>query len=239
MEQQNTEQQVDIQSVLQALYAPFPEEMEKTMMLSGVNLKFIPVSEVINRLNKSLGIDGWSFEIISCDEVSSIVDEISAHVSLTVEFPNGRRVTKHAVGGATIKRVKSTGKPLDYGNSRKMAVSDALKKAAQMFGVGLYLARTADAMDIEDAMDSGHYVDAISAPINNVPKTPLEEKWDSFVEITKSLTKEQKNELNLFWETHSSGAPKPTKTTATLDDLQALIVEALRLQFGATYVNAK
>jgi recombination DNA repair RAD52 pathway protein len=73
------QQQVNEQAIMQALYAPFPEEMEKVMTLSGVNLKFIPVSEVINRLNKVLGVDGWSFEIISCDEVSTNVDELSAH----------------------------------------------------------------------------------------------------------------------------------------------------------------
>jgi recombination DNA repair RAD52 pathway protein len=219
------EQQINNeQAIMQALYAPFPEEMEKVMTLSGVNLKFIPVSEVINRLNKVLGVDGWSFEIISCDEVSTNVDELSAHVSLTVDFGNGKRVVKHAVGGATIKRIKSTGKPLDYGNSRKMAVSDALKKAAQQLGVGLYLSRSADAIDVEEAI---------------APKTELEEKWETFVDITKGLSKEQKTQLNDFWATHSNGKPKPTKTTATLDELQALVVEALRLQFGGKYVDNK
>lgn len=235
MEQQNSNDQ----AIMQALYAPFPEEMEKVMTLSGVNLKFIPVSEVINRLNKVLGVDGWSFEIISCDEVSTNVDELSAHVSLTVDFGNGKRVVKHAVGGATIKRIKSTGKPLDYGNSRKMAVSDALKKAAQQLGVGLYLSRSADAIDVEEAIESGsggHYQQEV---VEAAPKTELEEKWDTFVDITKGLSKEQKTQLNDFWETHSNGKPKPTKTTATLDELQPLIVEALRLQFGGKYVDNK
>lgn len=232
------QQMISEQNVMQALYAPFPEEMEKSMNVSGMNLKFIPVSEVINRLNKVLGVDGWSFEIISCDEVSTIVDELSAHVSLTVDFGNGKRVVKHAVGGATIKRVKSTGKPLDYGNSRKMAVSDALKKAAQQLGVGLYLSRSADAIDVEEAIEAGNGYQQQEV-VALAPKTELEEKWDTFVEITKALTKEQKNELNEFWSTHSSGKPKPTKTTASLEDLQALIVEALRLQFGGNYVDTK
>jgi len=227
------------QNVMQALYAPFPEEMEKIMTLSGTNLKFIPVSEVINRLNKVLGVDGWSFEIISCDEVSTNVDELSAHVSLTVDFGNGKRVIKHAVGGATIKRIKSTGKPLDYGNSRKMAVSDALKKAAQQLGVGLYLSRSADAIDVEEAIASGAGSQMQQEAAAVAPKTELEEKWESFVDITKGLSKEQKTELNNFWETHSEGKPKPTKTTATLDELQALIVEALRIQFGGKYAETK
>lgn len=227
------------QNVMQALYAPFPEEMEKVMFLSGVNLKFIPVSEVINRLNKVLGVDGWSFEIISCDEVSTNVDELSAHVSLTVDFGNGKKVIKHAVGGATIKRIKATGKPLDYGNSRKMAVSDALKKAAQQLGVGLYLSRSADAIDVEEAIASSGVSHAHNEVVNASPKTELEEKWESFVDITKSLSKDQKTELNNFWETHGNGKPKPTKATATLEELQALIVESLRIQFGGKYVDNK
>lgn len=235
MEQQMNNEQ----NVMQALYAPFPEEMEKVMTLSGTNLKFIPVSEVINRLNKVLGVDGWSFEIISCDEVSTNVDELSAHVSLTVDFGNGKRVVKHAVGGATIKRIKSTGKPLDYGNSRKMAVSDALKKAAQQLGVGLYLSRSADAIDVEEAIASGAGPQTPQEAAVIAPKTELEEKWESFVDITKGLSKEQKTELNNFWEANSGGKPKPTKTTATLDELQALIVEALRIQFGGKYAETK
>jgi hypothetical protein len=120
-----------------------------------------------------------------------------------------------------------------------MAVSDALKKAAQQLGVGLYLSRSADAIDVEEAIESGsgsHYQQEV---VEAAPKTELEEKWETFVDITKGLSKEQKTQLNDFWATHSNGKPKPTKTTATLDELQALVVEALRLQFGGKYVDNK
>lgn len=227
----------DITEITRALYAPFPEEMEKVMTLSGVSLKFIPVSEVVNRLNKVMGIDRWSLEIISCNEVPDNVDEILAHVSLTLDFGNGQIITRHAVGGATIKRIKATGKPLDYGNSRKMAVSDALKKAATLFGVGLYLSRSADALDVEESMDLPD--EAYVQPIPPAPKSPLETQWDYFVEITQSLSKEQKQELNLFWENHSGGKPKPKKDTANHEDLTALVTECLRIQFGGKYVDVK
>jgi hypothetical protein len=49
-------------------------------------------------------------------------------------------VTRDGVGGQTIKR-KRDGGIVDLGDEYKGAVSDALKKAAQSFGVGLYLAR--------------------------------------------------------------------------------------------------
>jgi hypothetical protein len=49
-------------------------------------------------------------------------------------------ITRDGVGGQTIKR-KRDGGIVDLGDEYKGAVSDALKKAAQSFGVGLYLAR--------------------------------------------------------------------------------------------------
>jgi len=229
-----TQNNKELSEVTRALYAQFPEEMEKVMTVSGVNLRFIPVSEVINRLNKVLGIDSWSFEVIRLERDQHEPDEIIAHVSLVAEIA-GKHVVKHGVGGTSIKRIKSTGKPVDLGNSFKMAVSDALKKAAQQLGVGLYLSRSADAIDAEEAMMLTQEEEV--AEKKQQPKTEADEKWEYFVEVTKSLTKEQKAELNQFWEVHSGGKPKPKKETATIEDLQSLIAEVLRITFGGKYVD--
>lgn len=224
----------ELNEITRALYAQFPVEMEKTMVVSGVELRFIPVSEVINRLNKVLGIDSWSSEVLRLERDPHETDEIIAHVSITADIA-GKRVIKHGVGGANIKRVKSTGKPLDLGNSFKMAVSDALKKAAQQFGVGLYLSRSADAMDAEEAMEVAYEDETHHEKPQ--PKTELEERWEYFVEATKSMTKEQKAELNSFWETNSGGKPKPKKETATMEDMELLIAEVLRITFGGKYTS--
>lgn len=213
-----------------ALAQPFPEEMEKVLMKSGVELIYLPISEVINRLNKVLGVDNWSFEIISVRRDDIDPDELVAHVSITAEI-NGKSVVKHGFGGQSVKRVKSSGKPVDLGNDFKGAVSDALKKATQLLGVGLYLARSADAMDAEDAM-------SMPEPAEQPQQvSPKDEKWNNFVDITKGMSKEQKDELNKFWEEHAPGRPKPTKSTATEEDIQALLVESLRIQLGGTYIN--
>ena len=214
--------------VARMLAEPFPEEMEKTIVKSGVQLVYLPISEVINRLNKVIGVNNWSFEIISVRRDEIDTDEIIAHVSLTATI-DGLTVVKHGFGGQSVKRQRKDNKPVDLGNDFKGAVSDALKKAAQQLGVGLYLARTADALDAEDAQAS-------SAPVNDVP-TEIDEKWGNFVAITKTLTSEQKDSLNLFWEKHSGGKPKPTRSTATEQDIDALVVEAMRLSFGATLVE--
>ena len=228
-------QNKELNEITRSLYAQFPAEMEKIMTVSGVELRFIPVSEVINRLNKVLGVDSWSSEVLRLERDSHETDEIIAHVSITADIA-GKRVVKHGVGGTSIKRVKSTGKPVDLGNSFKMAVSDALKKAAQQFGIGLYLSRSADAMDAEEAM-LAYEEEPQAGKTSSQPKTELDEKWEYFVEVTKSLTKENKAELNSFWEQHSGGKPKPKKETATIDDLNALIAEVLRINFGGKYIS--
>jgi hypothetical protein len=57
-------------------------------------------------------------------------------------------VTKDGFGGQKIKRTKA-GEIVDLGDEFKGAFSDALKKAAQQFGVALYLARSDEALSIE------------------------------------------------------------------------------------------
>jgi len=225
--------EMNVNEIASALSAQFPEEMERVIVKSGVELVYLPISEVIARLNKVLGVDGWSFEVISVQRDAFDTDEITAHVSLTAVI-NGTTVIKHGIGGQSVKRQRKDNKPVDLGNDFKGAVSDALKKAAQQLGVGLYLARSSEALDAEEAIDSGGNSPEVNAP---APKTELEERWDAFVEIVSGLTKEQKDQLNDFWSTHANGRAKPTKATATLEDVETLTIEALRLRFGGTYAG--
>lgn len=219
------------QTLMAALAEPFPVEMEKVLVKSGVSLVYLPISEVINRLNKVLGPESWSFNVnfVSRDQYDN--DEIIAHITLSIDFGDGKMVNKDGIGGQSVKRAKSTGKPIDLGNDFKGAVSDALKKAAQQLGVGLYLARSSDAMDIEDAMDA----DLIGKPTTTTQQNinpEILEKWESFLSITKGLSPEKRNELNSYWDTESKGQPKPRKETITVDALDGLIAEALKLSFG-------
>jgi len=114
----------------------FPQEMERTLNKGGTNLTYIPVSEVINRMNKVLGVENWSFSIKGYTEIG---DSIVAHVTVVTTI-DGKEVSRDGVGGQKIKRIKATGLAVDYGDEVKGAVSDALKKAVQTLGVGLYLA---------------------------------------------------------------------------------------------------
>lgn len=229
----------NIQALTVGLAEPFPIEMEKMYVKSGISLIYLPVSEVINRLNKVLGPESWSFTVISIQRDQYDNDEIIAHINLSIDFGDGKIVNKHGIGGQSVKRLKSSGKPIDLGNDFKGAVSDALKKAAQQLGVGLYLARSSDAMDIEDAMtaDSQNKITPITA---RDASPEISKKWDNLMTITKSLSAEKRTLLNEYWKTGSGEQPKPRKETITMEELDGLIAEATGLSFGdGTIIDAK
>ncbi len=198
----------------------FPREMERTLNKGGTNLTYIPVSEVINRLNKVLGVENWSFRIVRCERDAIDPEFVVAHVQIDwfSKTANGSSVvTRDGIGGQKIKRTKQ-GTIVDLGDEFKGAISDALKKAAQTLGVGLYLARSDDAMEIEQAMD---------APIDELSQT-----WDNFVNISKGLDESKRTQLNEFWSSISSNAPKPRKSNdLSMGQLHELLLEATRLSF--------
>lgn len=165
-----------------ALAEPFPQEMERTVNKGGTALTYIPVSEVINRLNKVLGVDNWSFTIIRCERDAADPDFVVAHVRIEYFISEFRSISRDGFGGQKIKRTKQ-GQILDLGDEFKGAISDALKKAAQTLGVGLYLARSDDAMEAEQAMD------ASSSDAEPSGKSIM---WQNFVTIAKSLDQDQK-----------------------------------------------
>jgi hypothetical protein len=114
--------------------------------------KYIPVSYIWERLDKALGAN-WNLEVVDVSSTSfrkrakghkdpngnyvpgpmEDVPGVFATVRLTVTFPSGAVSFRDGVGGA------STGDGMDVGDAQKIALSNALKKAASMFGVGAYL----------------------------------------------------------------------------------------------------
>jgi hypothetical protein len=220
-------------NIYQILSEVFPEEMERTVTKSGTTLKYIPVSEVINRLNKALGVDKWSLHIVKCERDAIDPDYVVAHVRIDWYTDNDAFsvISRDGFGGQKIKRNKQ-GVILDLGDEFKGAISDALKKAAQTFGVGLYLARSEDAMEIEQVIESEAEVKAMQASVS----PEISAKWDSFASIAKSLSQENKDKLNEYWATYSNNKPKPKRETVSEVDIDKLIVEATRLALGGEYV---
>ena len=129
---------------LLALALPFDKSAESSMVKGGTRLTYIPVSEVIHRLNEVLAYN-WSYTVQSCHRDPLDPDYIVAHVTMKVYLPQGQQpvAIRDGFGGVKVKRTRD-GAIVDLGDEYKGAVSDALKKAAQSFGVGLYLARHED-----------------------------------------------------------------------------------------------
>ncbi len=139
--------------ILNELSEPFPKEVEKQLSKGGTSLTYIPVSEVITRLNRVLGVDMWSYEIIHAGRDELDPEFVTAHVRLTATFvptddAPSLTVKKDGVGGQKIKRTRN-GDIVDLGDELKGAVSDALKKAAQHLGVGIYLARSEESITLD------------------------------------------------------------------------------------------
>ena len=139
----------------EALSARFDESVHRSMLKGGTRLTYIPVAAVIQRLNEVLGVDAWSLKIVSVYRDATDPDFIVAQIMLTAEFER-EVVTRDAVGGQRIKRTRDGG-IIDLGDEMKGAVSDALKKAAQTLGVGLYLT----------GVDEHHTETPSSAPVRD------------------------------------------------------------------------
>ena len=183
--------------MLQALSEPFDPPVEKQLKKGGTSLTYIPVSEVISRLNRVLGVDMWSYEIISCKRDNLDPDYIVAHIRLTATFVPTENapaltVVKDGIGGQKIKRTKN-GDIVDLGDEMKGAVSDALKKAAQHLGVGIYLARSEEAIYLEQAEDQA------DAPISS-------EHFEKLRNILNSQNQDVIDSARSHWETISDGA---------------------------------
>jgi hypothetical protein len=201
----------------------FPQEMERTLNKGGTSLTYIPVSEVINRLNKVLGVDKWSFTIVRCERDAIDPDFIVAHVRIDWYGDDASQfVSRDGFGGQKIKRTKQ-GQIVDLGDEFKGAISDALKKAAQTLGVGLYLARSEDAMEIEQAIDA-----------SNTPVSEHEQRWESFKNLSKSLTKEEREVISKAWTAEYGNKAKPTSAAdVDAETLDFLLAQAVLAKMGS------
>lgn len=211
-------------NIASELSEPFRPEAERVIVKSGTKLTYLPVAEVITRLNSVLGVGNWSSTIVKCERDQHDPDFVVAHVRIDAVI-DGTQVAHEGFGGQKVKRLRS-GDIMDLGDEFKGAVSDALKKAAQQFGVGLYLARHDDIIEAEQAAQSAPTIDA-----------DVQEKWENLKSFTSKMTSEQLDALNSFWAEHAGGRPKPTVATATADDLDALIGECLRLSLNGQVVE--
>lgn len=178
------------ETLAKSLQEPFPPEMLRFNKAKG--LTYIPISEVIARLNRVLGIENWSYEVVRAWREPDHPDWCLAHVRLAVEVGK-KKIVRDGYGGQQVK-YKKTGDVVDLGDEFKGAVSDALKKAAQSLGVGLELARTEEAKRWEEeATGATGATDADRAA------------YESLVALTKQLSTSEKSELRSWWQSQFEG----------------------------------
>lgn len=104
------------------LNAPFVDERSRQGQ-GNRQFKYVTAVQVMNRLDDVLGPENW--------EDKYELQNLGAICSLTIQLPDGTRITKQGFGG---------GANMDDGaDDFKSVESDALKRAARKFGVGRYL----------------------------------------------------------------------------------------------------
>ena len=115
------------------LEKPFePSQIKQRQGNFGHILDYVEGHVVTSRLNDAF--DGnWSFEVVKY-RILKDTDEVLVLGKLAAEG-----VTKMAFGSKEIERSKDTKAIVSLGDDLKAASTDALKKAASLLGVGLYL----------------------------------------------------------------------------------------------------
>lgn len=206
----------------------FPDNVEAQVRKGSANLTYIPYAEVVSRANHVLGYDRWSSEIVRVWRDETDPDFVLAHVRVSVQNDDGTFVRRDAMGGQKCNR-KSTGDLIDLGDDFKGATSDALKKALQQLGIGLYLARDDAALALEAQEDA--IADADPAKL---------ELFNNMMKFVEGFNDGQKSALGEYWKSVSNGAPKPT--ISTVDDyseetLKGLVTECIKISTGATTVS--
>jgi hypothetical protein len=115
------------------LEKPFePSQIKQRQGKFGHILDYVEGHVVTSRLNEAFE-SNWSFEVVKYRIIKD-PGEVLVLGKLTAEG-----VTKMAFGSKEIERSKDTKAIVSLGDDLKAASTDALKKAASLLGVGLYL----------------------------------------------------------------------------------------------------
>jgi hypothetical protein len=123
-----------------------PDDVKVRAGGQGRNLSYVTARTIENRLDEVLGWENWD-----CDLVP--VSDHAYKCVLTITLPDGRRVTKAALGAKSTMSQRAGGK-VDPGDDDKGGDSDAFKRVASRFGVARYL-HNDGVMVYPDARDDG------------------------------------------------------------------------------------
>lgn len=132
----------------------------------GGEYSYCKGSDVVCRLNEAFN-HSWSSEQI---EVSTIDDQVLMLVSVTV-YLDGDTISHQGYGSASLKD-----KGMEVGNAYKSAYTNALKKAAEQFGIGLGQEDEEDGTSLEKPPTPYRQAVVGSPPTSSLPspRAPME-----------------------------------------------------------------
>lgn len=127
------------QNIWEALRQPTPRKFIKQRQgAGGRSFDYVEAGYVKDLLNKTF--NSWSFTIVD-KQVGNTQIWVQGRLTVQVPVtqPDGTiqfvEIVKEQFGGASIKKSRTDGTPIDIGNDLKAAASDALKKCASEWGV--------------------------------------------------------------------------------------------------------
>lgn len=174
------------------LEQPFSDsQIKQRQGHGGMLLDYIEGHAVIQRLNDAF--DGvWSFAIterIACENEVIVLGELRVS-----------DIVKAQYGSSKISRSRQTDEPISLGDDYKSAATDALKKAATLFGVGLHLYRKDEVAVVTKPANQAELIaepaavsgaDPAAEPKKRSPRTPTAAKpiTERQIEFIRSIAK--------------------------------------------------
>lgn len=120
----------DDEAILDALAAPIPPELLRSRPgQGGQDYVYITAETIRARLNRVLGRANWGLDYS--------VHQNCVRCVLSVALPSGRVVRRAGIGGYPEANQGANGRGLSEKDRPKGASSDAMKRAALEFGIGL------------------------------------------------------------------------------------------------------
>jgi hypothetical protein len=152
------------QQIYEQLAAPFAKsELRSRPGRAGLTFTYADAAAVIRRLDEVLG-GNWSFDIVPLEGGNCVKGIIS------VRYPDGTASQRSDIGYPN--KVGQDEEPL------KSAATDALRRAARLFGVGLYLYARDDAS--KKVADSAPAKRA-EKPAAPIVKSPMRDMLDTML----------------------------------------------------------
>ncbi|MBT5876389.1 MAG: hypothetical protein HOH43_23400 [Candidatus Latescibacteria bacterium] len=215
---------------LDHLLRPFSAgEVKQRTTAMGNKVDYLETPTVINRMNEAF-LGEWSFKILEhqmLDDVIVVLGELTA-----------AGVTKQQFGTCELNQEGEEGNVFSIGDAMKAAASDALKKCATLFGIGLQLygAITSD-------QGTGETTSTDSEPdgASNMYENVSTEEVVSDVEPSYESSPFSTGQANAESEDANEAESLSDATEAPITDMQfAEIVElARRMNFTQAQVDQR